>query len=135
LLVDGGPTSLVPVDACRSLVDLPIVAATVARGLRDIRAPKNAIDVVLRSRAISETHLAELALERADVVIRPHVESYGWADFAPLDELISRGRKGAKAALPEIARLLRKGKQPSSTGDRTTRRFSGRRGAPVPRRT
>jgi NTE family protein len=111
LLVDGGPTSLVPVDACRALTGLPIVAVSVARRLRETLPPKNALDVVLRSRVISETRLGDLALERADVVVRPHVESYSWADFEPLDELIARGRKAAKESLGEIARMVRNGKQ------------------------
>jgi NTE family protein len=108
LLVDGGPTSLVPVEACRSLTRLPVVAVSVTRGLRDSRSVKNAIDVVLRSRMISEITLAEHALKDADVVMRPQVGSYGWADFTSYDALVAKGALSAKDALPAIARLVRR---------------------------
>jgi NTE family protein len=108
LLVDGGPTSLVPVEACRSLADLPIVAVSVTRSLKNGASMKNAIDVILRSRLIAELTLAEHSLRGAAVVIRPRVASYGWADFAPLDALMGRGARAAASALPEIARLVRR---------------------------
>jgi NTE family protein len=104
LLVDGGPTSLVPVEVCRSLTDLPIVAVSVARGLRSARSIKNVVDVLLQSRMISELTLAEHSLSGAEVAIRPPVSSYGWADFASLNALIERGAAAASSALPKIKR-------------------------------
>jgi len=65
--------------------------------------------VVLRSKMISELALTDYALGGADVVIRPNVSSYGWADFAPLAALIARGEKAAEKALPEIARRTHRG--------------------------
>lgn len=107
LLVDGAPTSLIPVQAARDMSDLPIVAVTVSRHLRDKRPMMNAIDVLLRVGVIAEMKLTEFGLLNADVVIRPHVGSYSWADFAPLDELIERGEKAALREIRSIARLVR----------------------------
>ena len=105
LLVDGGVTSLVPVEACRSLTGLPVVAVPVTRSLRDLEPMKNVIDVVLRSKMISELALTDHALGGADVVIRPNVSSFGWADFAPLAALIARGEKATEKAVPQILSL------------------------------
>jgi NTE family protein len=105
LLVDGAPTSMVPVQACRSLTALPVIAVTVNRDLHNTSRLQNAIDVVLRSKMISELTLAECSLEDADVVIRPSVGSYGWADFTPFDALVAKGVRAATRALSEIARL------------------------------
>jgi NTE family protein len=108
MLVDGGVTSLVPVEACRSLTDLPVVAVSVMRSLRDLELLRNVIDVVLRSKMISELALTGYALRDADVVIRPNVSSYGWADFAPLKALIRQGEKAGARAVPEILRTVRR---------------------------
>lgn len=108
LLVDGGPSSLVPVEACRSLSDFPVVAVSVTRGLRRESDMKNAIDVLFQSKAISELTLAEHALGEADVAIRPRVAQYGWADFSSTDALIDRGSKAATSAIPEIAKLIKR---------------------------
>jgi NTE family protein len=105
MLVDGGPTSLVPVRAALGLSSLPIVAVTVTRALRETQRVRNAIDVVLRAGVIAEMQLAECSLRDARVVLRPQVESYGWADFAPLDEIIAKGEQAAKKALRKIAAL------------------------------
>jgi len=106
LLVDGGVTSLVPVDASRSLARLPVVAVAVTRTLRGQGSLRNVIDVVLRSKMISELALTEHALRTADVVIRPNVSVYGWADFGPLEALIRRGEQAALRALPEVSRKV-----------------------------
>jgi NTE family protein len=105
LLVDGAPTSLIPVQAARSFSDLPIVAVTVSRQLHDKRPMMNAIDVLLRVGVIAEMKLTEYGLALADVVIRPRVESFGWADFAPLDELIVRGEKATMKEFQSICSI------------------------------
>jgi NTE family protein len=111
LLVDGAPTSLIPVQAARDICDLPIVAVSVSRHLRDRRPMMNAIDVLLRVGVIAEMKLTEFGLQNADVVIRPQVGLYSWADFAPLDELIERGEKATLHEIRPIARLARRDRE------------------------
>jgi len=130
LLVDGAPTSIVPVHAAQRLSTFPVVAVSVTQDVREGRPVANAVDVVLRAGAIARMQLAESNLVSADVVLRPQVESYGWADFDSLEELIAAGERAAEEALPAItlASKVRRGAQtgripakPGRRGGRTRR--------------
>jgi NTE family protein len=122
LLVDGGPTSLIPVRATRDITTLPIVAVTVSRHLRDKRPMMNAIDILLRVGVIAEMKLTEFGLLSADVVVRPRVESYSWADFAPLDELITKGEMATMSVIRSIAAIAdRSERNPGTTASRPGR--------------
>ena len=103
-LVDGGPTSMVPVDAALGISSLPPVAVTVTRHVGGKRKMTNAIDVVLRAGAIARMRLTEYNLRDARVVLRPGVGSYGWADFESVDRFVAEGEAAALKAL----RLIRK---------------------------
>jgi NTE family protein len=111
LLVDGAPTSIVPVHAAQRLSTLPVVAVSVTQDVREGRSVANAIDVVLRAGAIARMQLAESNLGSADVVLRPQVETHGWADFDSLEDLIAAGERAAEEALPAIAHLATLGRR------------------------
>jgi NTE family protein len=104
-LVDGAPTSMVPVDAALRLSRLPAVAVTVTRSVRGTRHMTNAIDVVLRAGAIARMRLTEYNLKNAAVVMRPSVESYGWAEFQSIDRFVAEGERAAEKALRSIRGL------------------------------
>ena len=103
-LVDGGPTSMVPVDAALELSRLPAVAVTVTRSVRGTRVT-NAIDVVLRAGAIARLRLTEYNLRDAALVIRPGVGSYGWAEFQSIERFVAEGERAAENALRDIRRV------------------------------
>ncbi len=105
-LVDGGPTSMVPVDAARRLSTLPVIAVNVTRGVPPGRRVTNAIDVVLRAGAIARMQLTEYNLRDADIVLRPRVNSFGWADFASYGRIIAEGERTARAELRNILKSL-----------------------------
>lgn len=107
LLVDGAPTSIVPVHAAQRLSTLPVVAVSVTQDVREGKPIANAIDVVLRAGAIARMQLSESNLGAADVVLRPEVEMYGWADFDSYNELIAEGERAVGAALQEIVLVSR----------------------------
>lgn len=104
-LVDGAPTSMVPVDAALGLSRLPALAVTVTRNVRGTRRITNAIDVVLRAGAIARLRLTEYNLKNAAVVLRPRVGSYGWAEFQSIGKFVSEGERVAEQALRAIRRL------------------------------
>lgn len=104
-LVDGGPTSMVPVDAARGISPLPPVAVSVTRRVEGKRKMTNAIDVVLRAGAIARMRLTEYNLRDARVVLRPGVGSYGWADFEAVDRFVAEGEAAARKSLRLIRRL------------------------------
>jgi NTE family protein len=104
-LVDGAPTSMVPVDAARQMSRLPVLAVTVARAVRGTRKMTNAIEVVLRAGAIARLRLTEYNLKNAEIVLRPRVGSYGWADFQSLRRFVAEGERVAEKALRRIRSL------------------------------
>jgi NTE family protein len=103
-LVDGGPTSMVPVDAALEISDFPAVAVTVTRSVRGTRMT-NAVDVVLRAGAIARLRLTEYNLRDAAVVLRPNVGSLGWAEFQSIRRFIAEGERAAENALRGIRNL------------------------------
>ena len=103
-LVDGAPTSMVPVDASLELSSRPVVAVTVTRSVRGTRM-KNAIDVVLRAGAIARLRLTEYNLRDAAVVLRPSVGSYGWAEFQSVAKFVKEGERVTEKALRAIRDL------------------------------
>ena len=108
-LVDGGPTSMVPVDAARRLSSLPVLAVNVTRGVRGTRKVTNAIDVVLRAGAIARMQLTEYNLRDADVVLRPRVDSFGWADFSSFRRIVAEGERSARAMILPVRDLTKRG--------------------------
>jgi NTE family protein len=104
-LVDGGPTSMVPVDAALGISRLPVLAVTVTRTVKGKEKMTNAVDVVLRAGAIARLRLAEYNLRDAAVVLRPRVSSYGWADFNSIRRFVAEGERVAEHALESIRGL------------------------------
>ncbi len=97
---------MVPVDAARRLSTLPVIAVNVTRGVPPGRRVTNAIDVVLRAGAIARMQLTEYNLRDADIVLRPRVNSFGWADFASYGRIIAEGERTARAELRNILKSL-----------------------------
>jgi NTE family protein len=66
------------------------------------------IDVVTSSINIMQVHItrSRLAGEPADVMITPRLAQIALMDFHRAAPAIEEGRAAAKAALPELARLL-----------------------------
>ena len=104
-LVDGAPTSTVPVHAAASLSRLPIVAVTVTKNVAGSKPVRNAIDVMLRAGVISRMQVTRHNLEHAAVALYPHVEKFGWADFSSSAQFVVEGERSAKAALRKIRAL------------------------------
>jgi len=105
-LVDGAPTSTVPVRAAKSLSPLPSVAVTVTKDVANTKPVRNAIDVMLRAGVISRMQVTRNNLADAAVVLWPKVGDYGWADFSSCDALINEGEKSARAAVRKIRAVL-----------------------------
>jgi len=104
-LVDGAPTSMVPVDAALQISHRPVLAVTVTRSVRGKRRMTNAIDVVLRAGAIARLRLTEYNLKNAAVVLRPEVGSFGWAEFESIGRFVAEGERVAESALRKIRAL------------------------------
>ena len=115
VICDGGGPFRVPVEACRDLgatfviaVDIPAFEDThFATGL----------DMVLRSNVIARQRLNRFVCAMADVVIRPDVTQFHWADFQAGEACRARGYLATRSTLPGLLQELeRRG------GRRRTRR-------------
>jgi NTE family protein len=108
--VDGGVVSPVPVDAARELgADFVIAVDISARS--DGTLPEDMFGIVGRSVVIMGQHLGAQELARADVVIRPHVNDIGAADFTQKERAIMEGEKATLAAMAQIRARLAAARQ------------------------
>jgi len=104
VIIDGGGSFRVPVEACRDLgadlvvaVDIPAFEETrFATGL----------DIILRSNTIARRRLKNFVLTTADLVIRPDVDDFHWADFSAGEECRARGMEATQKVLPELQGML-----------------------------
>jgi NTE family protein len=108
-LVDGAPTSTVPVIAARSLSALPPVAVNVTKIVAGSKPVRNAIDAMLRAGVIARMQVTRHNLEQAAVVLWPKVGEYGWADFSACDQFVAEGERAAKTAIRKIRAAMKSG--------------------------
>ena len=99
--VDGGIVSPVPVDAARQLGADLVIAVDISSKVTG-KAPADLLGIVNQSIMIMGQKLGEQELARADVVIRPRVNTIGPAEFAQRNQAIMEGERAAQAALPQI---------------------------------
>ncbi len=103
--VDGGVVSPVPVDAARQLGADFVIAVDISTKARGT-APADMLGIVNQSIAIMGQRAGAEELARADVVIRPEVDTIGPADFEQRSAAILAGERAALAALPGIRARL-----------------------------
>jgi len=105
ILVDGGWAEPVPVNTCRHLGAIHVLAVDVSgRGApEDVRGP---VGTALQADAAARQLLEERQLGEADFVVRPDVTARHFADFGDPERLIAAGQRAAEASLAEIAGVL-----------------------------
>jgi len=100
VIVDGGGPYRVPVEACRALGADFVVAVDIP-GYMEPRL-RTGFDLGMRSNAIARDRLNEYVCASADVLIRPALERFHWADFKSGDQIRDLGHDAARAALPTL---------------------------------
>ncbi|MGC3997717.1 MAG: patatin-like phospholipase family protein [Anaeromyxobacter sp.] len=108
LLVDGGVTLNLPVKVARDMGADVIIAVDLS-AVEPLRPPDNFVEVIMRAVNIRVHGEVEQARQTSDVLITPEVGKVGMIDFDRKDEAIAAGVAAARAALPEIQRVLREG--------------------------
>ncbi len=109
VLVDGGWTSRIPVDAARSVGADRVVAVEVSDPSDDEiwqRAPASGLDIVLRASEITRNHLARLRVREADLVLVTPTGRIPLDDVGSLAACARLGTETADAHLPEIRALF-----------------------------
>jgi len=126
LIVDGGAPFRVPLSTCREM-GADVVIAVDIPGFESSRTEYNTgLEIMFRCDALARERLDGLVMKSADVVIRPEVSDYHWADFRCSEDCRRSGEEAARAAVPEIrAALAQAHKERYGLGARLRRMFSG----------
>lgn len=105
VLVDGFVSAPVPVDAARQLGADVVIGVYLGMGVQKER-PRHMGEILWRAFSILQNNSLCNLYERCDVVIEPDVSPFAWDDFSRGNELVAAGEESARAALPQIRRLL-----------------------------
>ncbi len=105
LLVDGGVSVEVPAQLARAMGATHVIAVHIPMQA-ECMAPGNMFEVVTRCFQIVHHHSQELWRKYSDVVIAPEVSQVNWNGFENGKQMIEAGEAAARAALPEILKLL-----------------------------
>ncbi len=109
--VDGGLVAPVPVDQVRGMGAELVLAVDISSAPEDASG-NDALRVLLRTFTIMGQSINRLALERADVVVRPALAGVGSADFAARRRAIAAGREAMNQALPALRSQLQALRRP-----------------------
>jgi NTE family protein len=104
VICDGGGPFRVPVEACRDLGATFVIAVDIP-AFEDTHF-STGLDMVLRSNVIARQRLNRFVCAMADVVIRPDVTQFHWADFQAGEACRARGYLAARAVLPALLEEL-----------------------------
>ena len=108
VLVDGGITNNLPTGAVRELGADYVVAVDLNDGLADGKVPRNIVDVITMSLAITFQRTTAHGYADADIVIRPQLAEYSYQDMNRRDEMIALGKKAALQHISSIRRHVRR---------------------------
>lgn len=106
ILVDGGWAEPVPVETCRHLGAIHVLAVDVSADREEVAAGAGAVATALRADELARQLLEDSQLAQADFVLRPRVMVRHFADFSDCDGLIAAGERAAEAALDEVVAVL-----------------------------
>ena len=104
--IDGALASPVPVGVARELGADLVIAVDVSRQPAEQRDFGSTVALLSHAFVILEHSMAERDAKLADVVIRPDLARVPATDLAARNEAIRAGEEAARAALPQIRRLI-----------------------------
>jgi NTE family protein len=104
--VDGGLVSPVPVRVARSMGADIVIAVDVSRQPTERHDFGSTSAILSHAFVVMEHALAEQESKLADIVVRPNLVEVRATDLAARGRAIAAGEDAARAALPEIRRLI-----------------------------
>ena len=102
LLVDGGWSSKVPVEAASRFGADIIIAVDTTEGIDEESDLRSGLGILLRSDMVTRHLLGTIQLKRADIVIRPDLRGISWDSFHKAREAARAGEEAAKKMIKEI---------------------------------
>lgn len=109
VLVDGGWTSRIPVDAARQLGAERVVAIEVSEDSDAAfppTQPQPGLRIVLRAAEITRNYLARLSAQRADLLLAPPTGQVALHDASRVADCVRLGVEAAQARIGEIRALV-----------------------------
>jgi len=120
--VDGGVLDKLGVETAKELAAERIIVVDVSDEELATTLPRSAFDVMLKTEEIASEHRRNLQLARADIVIRPIVGNYHWADYSAANEFVEMGYRATSERIGEI-RAIANGRKLFSLFKRDARFF------------
>jgi len=105
-LIDGMLAYLVPTTPLREMGAEHVIAVYLSADRSRQPAPRHLLELIGQCFSISEAKMRDLWQKDADVVIEPDIDGFAFDCFARAKELIANGETAARAALPQLRRLL-----------------------------
>ncbi|MCF6184391.1 MAG: patatin-like phospholipase family protein [Bacteroidales bacterium] len=106
LLVDGGVTDLIPIRPLKVKYKYPVIGVDVESSILGKNYFPNGLQILWRVQEIQFHHLAYERKKEADIIIRPDIRNFTWADVDLMDKFIAEGRKATLEIIDEIKKLL-----------------------------
>ncbi len=107
MLVDGGVTANVPIEAVKKMGSNKVIGVIVGGKLKELNPPKTALEVILRADEIAKFKLFRTTLKEANLIIDIDLKDFHWTDFSRIDELIKKGEEAAREATGRIKELTK----------------------------
>lgn len=104
-LVDGGVTNPIPVDVARKLGAEVVIAVAIPADV-PAEAPRAPVQIALHASTLMAAEIGWCRAKEAEVLIRPEVGPVAYDDFTQKKRLIDAGAAAARAALPQIHRVI-----------------------------
>lgn len=108
MLVDGGLSANIPVDAALALEPDIVIIVNTTSVLAPAAQIKNALDVADQSLSIAMKQMDSIHLSKADYVITPFLDGIGTFDFSRIGESIDSGEVAAQRLQKTLSGHIRK---------------------------
>lgn len=109
ILVDGGVTANVPVEAARDLGADIVIGVIFGYKPSPPGKLNSSMSVILRGDELAKLKLFRLLLEEADYVIEIDTKDVHWTDFGRLDECVEMGRTAAYKHIDVLKKITQGG--------------------------
>jgi NTE family protein len=106
-LIDGMLAYSVPTTPLREMGAGFVIGVYLSADRSQQPAPRHIFEVIAQCLSIAEAKMSHLWKKDADLVIEPDIKGFSFDCFDRAKDLIASGEKAARAALPQLRRLLR----------------------------
>lgn len=108
ILVDGGWSAVVPVEAARMLGADIIIAVDTSEEMNAEIDLESGLGLLLRSDAVTRGILNKIQIKYADIIVRPDLKGIFWDSFHKAHDAAVAGEAAARGMLGEILSIIEK---------------------------